>query len=571
MAYTLVPGVDPATNLFPPEVLASLGKNLSFYRGALSTTSVLKDIPSGVYSVATAAIRDALGFPGTAIGPVLLSKNSTGVGVYLHYFTADGVFHNYHGSGGWVGWSVLTEDYKRTIPDGTDWNTITAHGEHQKVYAHADPNSPSTSPGTLIAFDTTHPNGITSHLFLAYAGNGIFYRSQNASSVWLEWQRLDRTKDAQPDEVSRGQYNRSLFRSRRGGSIGTNGRAAVGLRFDHHLLPFGEKVLPLLKTYRMPWAQAINPANVGGGDDNWSFAKLQTECLNSGGEVYNHGRNHQDATTVGQLRREIVQSLSELREGLPKLSVEGWMPPGVGAPGYMGFSGFATEEEYSTIGGGMVLSRHGAVHGYVPGIYREMDGSNPIGRSHTTLDQATLASVQGIVNGAVKTGSGVILMLHSNYLDQSGYMTTAVLESIISWLSDQRDAGNIEILTPSGILLADVHSSYRRNLLQNGLANTMTASNPYSENVAITRADQRGVPHQAVVHVKSISSGSPRLRIVSTHPGGTVTSEDFAYVSSGNYRTFIANTTVPLDATQVTVSLSTGGTFEHSEIKFHAV
>lgn len=558
--YDTYPAVDENYE-FPPEI-----KNtVTDFKGVIPSIKS-EDVPSGIYMTSSASMS----YHGIPLnGTLIINKSKTSVAVYWIIISEEGILQRYHGSAGWQQWKPVTDEHTRKITAGTDWNTLIERGEYQRVYASDDPNSPNNSTGTLVNFDSLHPNGIISSIFISYAGNGIFYRSQNSSSVFSPWVRLDQIPNAQSAESSRKDYVRSSFRERRGGTIGTGGLAAVGLRFDHHTDSFKAKVYPKLKELNLPWAQALNPANVGSGDDQVTYTELQNMCIDTGGEIYNHGRNHQDAINVGQLNREIITSLNDLRTNLPAISVEGWMPPGVGNGGYMGFSGFETEDQYATVGGGMVLSRHGAIHGYKTGIYRCLDGANPIGHAHTTLDTQTLSQAQGIVNGAIATTSGVIFMLHSNYLDQTGYMTTSTLNQILDWIAAQRDAGRIEVLTPSGILLADAGSSYRRNLIN---VPAGTSSSTITQNIAITRADQRGVPHELKLTASLPSNGTVSVKAVFDSPRGPRTVTTTHSLLAAKAKTTRSAFTIPLDATSVQVEISfSTPTMKHLEPQLHAV
>lgn len=279
------------------------------------------------------------------------------------------------------------------------------------------------------------------------------------------WKRLDNTG---------GDLSRAMLvereRQRRGGAVGTNGLAVVALRFDHWLTDFETKVLPLLKKYDLPWAQAINPETMAdAANSGMTWAELQTACLDHGGELANHGGNHLDATTAAAMHTQIVGSLNSIRSNAPKLAVSQWMPPGLAAGGYGGYSPMETVAQHTdTFAGRLILANHAFVSGYLPGLYRELDGSNPVGLVHTTIDAQTPTAVDGIIAGAVTARAGLQLMLHPTYLDQAGYMTTADLEAVFSNIATRRDNGELLVLTPSGMLLADRSVAVRHNLAVNG-------------------------------------------------------------------------------------------------------
>jgi peptidoglycan/xylan/chitin deacetylase (PgdA/CDA1 family) len=338
------------------------------------------------------------------------------------------------------------------------------------------------------------------------------------------------------------------FTQRRGGRLGTNGVGAVALRFDHHLDSFVAKVLPLLQQYGLPFGQALNPQTVGTGDDNRTWAQIQSMCLDNGGEVWNHGGNHLNASGVTAITQQVVGSLDTLKANLPGMAVEGWMPPGLADGGYDGYSPMDTlERHYDTFAGRLILSTHAAVNGYIPGSYRGLDATNPIGRAHMTMDTANEATVKSWINGAKAVSAGLTLMLHPNYLDTTGYMTTADLGSVLAFLAAERDAGRLVILTPSGLQLAAEETAYRQNLAANGSfkdgltgwANTSgwtvgsgsgltwastSTGTPLTQTVGFSRTTQYlGGPRELVFKVRALSSAVVRTAV--TGAGITATKD----------------------------------------------
>lgn len=279
-----------------------------------------------------------------------------------------------------------------------------------------------------------------------------------------------------PPLVSGGAFNGaqramlvSAFRTRRGGTVGTSGKPVVALRFDHGVVDFKAKVLPLLKEYSLPWSLAINPSTIGDASNDTTFAELQTLCIDNGGEVWNHGRTHLDAVGRGPIRTEIETSLTDLQTGLSGLAIEGWAPPGLAVGGFGGYAPMNTpEQHWDTFAGQLVLSNHAAVAGYLAGIYRTLPANLEVGAGQPTMDAQTAATVNGWVNGAITAKAGIQLMLHPVYLDGSGYMTTADLEAVFANIAAQRDAGAVEVLTPSALLLADPGSTARNDQILNG-------------------------------------------------------------------------------------------------------
>lgn len=252
---------------------------------------------------------------------------------------------------------------------------------------------------------------------------------------------------------------------RRGGRIGTNGLGAVALRFDHHLIPFSTKILPLLRAHRLPWAQAVNPGKIGIDNDAITWAQLQIDALD-GGEIWNHGMTHLNPPASG-IHAEIVDSLNMLRTHLPQLAIEGWAPPGnAGGGDYGGAIDWRTTDQLvGSAGGRLILDHHALVAGYAPGVYRTPDPTTqPIGAPHVTIDTMTAADVLDILDTVEAQRTGVALMLHPNYLDQPGHLSLNDLTEILLAIRARRENGRLMALSYSGLWFADITSSYRDDL-----------------------------------------------------------------------------------------------------------
>lgn len=353
---------------------------------------------------------------------------------------------------------------------------------------------------------------------------------------------------------------------RRGGVIGTAGKAAVALRFDHHLPAFKSKILPLLKEYRLPWGQMLNPARIASGGEGMTYAQIATECYNTGGEAWHHSYSHTDMPDAATANREVIRGFDDLRAGLPGLYIDGWAGPGQTVQ--MGLEGSDTPEKFwGSYPGRLVLERHAFVRGYYSGVYQPLAGPNLIGAPHSTIDTLDAAYVSGLVRGAIAAGAGLTLMLHPNYLDTAGYMTTAALRTILADLAAKRDAGELLMLTPTAILLADASSDYRRNLLTTGGAGAKNGT--WTETVSNRSGQtQYGVPHELVVTVRAKTAGRVMLNLKET---GTPRFDALHSVdlAAGAVATLRCLATLPLDCAGIVANLT--GNIDHSDIELHAV
>jgi len=268
-------------------------------------------------------------------------------------------------------------------------------------------------------------------------------------------------------------FNQSLldtFMARRGGAIGTAGRAAVAFRCDHHLNRFKAAILPLHRKYAIPvtiaaMSQMTAVEKGPAGSELMPFPLLQKTALENGFEVANHSATHRDAATDLRLTEEIVEAHWSLARSLPKLPIELFVPPGVGGTNYRGFDGGASWSSFQKyLAGRLITQQHALSTGYMPG-YWSMTGQPLLnmGRSHVRIDDAGVAwRGKDFVSAARRQHKGVCFMYHPSALDAAGL---AALESLFAWCAAERDAGRLDILTVGGLMLARIDSSSRHDLL----------------------------------------------------------------------------------------------------------
>lgn len=458
----------------------------------------------------------------------------------------------------------------QAIPSGTDWDTLTT----AKTWSAPSSGMGYTNApydnfiGSAKVLDAQNSTGnIQLQVAIGYNPVEMFMRQRNTSGTWTGWRQLG-VDD--PTLTDSGAGRRSAVVDaglrRRGRKIGTRGRAAVALRFDHHLDSWESKVLPLLRKHRLPWGQMLNAGNLGRGDDNMASAEIADACYTSGGEVWNHSWSHVSIVTTGQADREVSRGLSDLRDALPDLWIDAWAPPGTS--GYMGMDGSdAPEKLWGSYPGRLTLAQHALIRGYYSGIYQSLSGDELIGQAHAVLDQQDDAWAGAVLRGAINRGEGITFMLHPNYLDQPGYMTTAQLDTVLGDIATRRNLEEIVVLSPAGILLADKHTGDRRNLLANAGAGEVVAQ--WSQTVSTRNASQQyGVPHEAEVYVRATTSGTVRLRVQIT--GGVGVDEEHSVsLTAGQTARLGVPVTPPLSATQTIVTLT--GAVTHAGIRYSAI
>ena len=267
-------------------------------------------------------------------------------------------------NGAWQKWNrldQLQEERRREIPKGADFNTLVEPGLYKRVNAdNSAKNHPHGNPGNLTVFATDNTFGYVSQLWAGATSSGLWFRA-NTIDGWNDWVRLDQGAESNPDAIGTGagrrEYLVSDFYDRKGGEIGTGGRAAIALRFDHWMDDFYSKVLPLLEKYRLPWAQAMNSRTDNQQAAGIDWGRVQSTAIRTGGEVLNHSATHNDPKSIDAVIDEVVNGLAEIEAKLPLLPIDGWMQPGTGGQ-FMGYANYESREDFGTEAARIVMANH---------------------------------------------------------------------------------------------------------------------------------------------------------------------------------------------------------------------
>ena len=303
---------------------------------------------------------------------------------------------------------------------------------------------------------------LASQLYMPYTtGKGMWYRTihahtQTGATAWSPWVNLADVTDtligATPNALLIQDF------TRRRGPVNTNGKGAVALRFDHGLANFRDKILPLLRARGLKASLALNSRSWGLAENGGvTAAEVDGWVAEGVVEIWNHGAHHSDAVTRAELEDTIVTGLAELRTQLPSAQIDGWVVPGVGGTNYNGFNGGGNTGVFtSTEAGRLILAHHAVATGAIPGTaHRVLDGTVRQGMSHYTLDAVTGTAAQYQINLAATNVTGLQLLLHPSAVDQPDKVTTAKLTEILDHIVTKRDAGELVVLSPYQLMLAE--------------------------------------------------------------------------------------------------------------------
>lgn len=529
----------------------------------LTSTSDLSNLRPGMYMVTNGTIATALALP---VGkPGVIRTSSVGVSdaraQTFHSITGGGlpsrVFIRDRISGVWSAWVELSNRAfwnPAGLTSSTDIYALPAGSYYiSSVVVARALLMPRERPGILTIF----PVGASGKLMEfssiedAPQPSMVYTGQRTLAGTVTPWQKIAYESAGGTTVGEAGPARRSLLQqallARKGGSIGTGGKGAIALRFDDAPPQFVTKALPLLVQRGMPFTRVSTSDSIASQGVTITDAiliEMQNYCIQNGGEVWNHTRDHADATGEGPIFNNLIGSLDRLRTLMPRIPIDCFAPPG-GSVSYDGhMPSNAIRNWADTYAGRLLMANHAVASGYFQDTYyRPLDGTLRDGQIHYSLDGYTLANAKVLVDRARDWKVGIVFMWHANNLDEAGYMTTADLALLLDYIAVQRDAGNLLVLTKSGLGVADLQSSFRDDALVTHAGSTFSETilyPQYRQNVpGSTRELVATVTGTAGATVTSVIGESTKTHTIPA--GGTLKLRHVA--------------TIPLDATSLTVSI----------------
>ena len=260
-----------------------------------------------------------------------------------------------------------------------------------------------------------------------------------------------------------------LARRAKGGVIGTNGKAVVALRFDDGQDAFGATVYPLLTARGLPASMALISnftSQPWGANTTW--ANIRT-WNNNGIEIWCHGYDHRDYQGYSGLYKNIVTAKEEIEA--QGIKVQGWAMPGVTS--VYNTSPYdnvlLTLSDYESETGRLLFNTYALIEADSWGVLRSLPDGAFRGLSHITIsDGLTYAQTKYWIDLAIARKFGVEFMVHSDNLGTVGKTSVADFTSVLDYIVEKRDAGIIDVLTPSGLMFADSSISQRLDLVRDG-------------------------------------------------------------------------------------------------------
>ena len=260
------------------------------------------------------------------------------------------------------------------------------------------------------------------------------------------------------------------IRQSRFGKIGTSGRIPVSFRVDHQIDEFIEHFGPLFKARALPLSVGLVTKSVGNPSAAYepttaTWEDVRTQIQDIGGEIWSHSQTHSDPGVNGStsLYDEIVESKRDIEA--QGIGVMGFQQPG----GPATYGPFRTMADYNSPDGRLIRETYPLIESYRWGTeYRVLPSHGVFGDSHFTLDTATLDQAKEWIEMATMLRRGVQFMWHPKFLLDPGGMGLAVFEQFLDHVVALRDAGEVEVLTASGLAFADLESDHRPSVVPYG-------------------------------------------------------------------------------------------------------
>jgi hypothetical protein len=301
-----------------------------------------------------------------------------------------------------------------------------------------------------------------------------FSRITRSASSWPAWQNdtvvpapVVPAADPLPRAGTRHAYLQQAAYARRG-ALGVQGKAVVSIRFDHWLNAMRSLVIPLLDKYMLCGSICLNADNMAIEQNlGTTWQQVTDMALYSGVEIWNHGGDHLDHPDDAGIVDTIVGGQQRLQTAVgPKLIVDGWMSNGSSYYDNFNFGrGFAAWTE--TLAAKAIQNSHAFADGKNSGYLQPLDGRIKLGASHYSAESSGSGAAIARIEEAKKHGRGITVYFHPGLIDQPGGFVLSDLEALFAYIAAERDAGRIEVLTVSGMAVADSTHSHREDLLTN--------------------------------------------------------------------------------------------------------
>ena len=496
-------------------------------------------VPTGAVAETMNGLPDGYRFP----GPLKVMAGPQGYGYTTQTFyprlsaTEFAILHRQRtGTGAWSAWKRVDAApdtgsavlMRGLIPEGANVDEYTAGDSRGEWYipttaiAQTIVGLPAEfiGPGPFKVLAGPPGYAYTAQEYwprLSSSEGAHLTRNRTGVGTWSAWKRVDAPSGGgagDPFEpVAVGMRNADLLDlmvQRKGGTIGTGGKAAFALRLDHGTTAFRDHLGPMLKQYGLPATMAVyskqNEVNAANHDVPWS--QVQSWHHSHGMSFGNHSDDHLDKPDAEGWHGGTVGSLDELKALMPNVPVEQYIPHGsVGYDRYGGFNRANSHEAIvGTLAGRMALSSHALIAGYRGDRYRPMKGRPMQGETHWSMEEATVNTFKFMIDAAINRRQGLAVMFHPEFIGLNGKMTWAMVEECLAYVAQKRDEGLIIPLTLDGLAVADVRNDWRDDLIDPPQAMMQDPATIYGNFTETPGAFTSSTPGQYVRHAPSLAN-----------------------------------------------------------------
>lgn len=342
------------------------------------------------------------------------------------------------------------------IPNGSDVFTLDSGSwtVSSAGFAETMTNLPEAWPGRFIM--DSGGESVKAATFKPYDRDYHWETVRRIGGDWMPWRKVGKsTKPAySPNAIRQARMVHHY------GRVDTGGRGAVAWRIDHGLANFKTKMLPIFRAAGIVPMITLNSRSWDNAENaGVTQAEVNQWVADRWVEISNHGATHSNVTGDSEIESYVAEGLTELEQQLPaaKGKIFGFHIAGVGVTGaFGGFQGGDTPARWDTVMGRAILRNHAFGSGYVPGTnLRVLDGQIRQGLYHTGTDTAAVSTITGLIDQAIATGRGFQIMSHPSNMDTNGYHSTAMIQQIVDHIVQKRDAGQLSVLSPYQLMLAD--------------------------------------------------------------------------------------------------------------------
>ena len=241
-------------------------------------------------------------------------------------------------------------------------------------------------------------------------------------------------------------------------------RAMICLRFDDGRDEDYAVAYPELISRALPGGFALSPGKLDTANYISTAEGLTMQA--NGMEILCHSQDHgADPATYAAFVAQTYTARENLRTA--GFNVDSFTPPGTWVAGYQ----WTTEAHLDTIAARALRGWFAAFTGYVadPSPWKAYVAPLPCQDtfrwSYYNTDTATAAQLQTRVDDAILYAGGCRLTFHPYRFNAGGYITSADYITFLAYLKTKRDAGLIDVVTPTAFQFARrVAAAYRLNL-----------------------------------------------------------------------------------------------------------